>query len=197
MVTRIWILSAIASVRIMVGAVTEIGVSLTPPNPARPIAAALENPITRSVAKVAPKLRSIIIIKINKTPYMIGTRVTMSFSPASAKALFNIESPEIAIFKSGYSLRISVAIWRATATASGTSRISTWGICKVTLTPVVPASGEIRLLRKSGSARAIAWRLSSSACDMLAPSRIRSSTVRSSPSAQLYWKFVIESTRRA
>ena len=90
---RMWIESAIASVRMMIGAEPEIGVRLMPAKPAQPMPTIIENRMTASVASVAVSERRISNVSSRMTPNMIGTSVPRSDWPVSAKALFNADTP--------------------------------------------------------------------------------------------------------
>ncbi len=68
-------LSAMASVRMMVGAMMEIGVSLIPKCPANPTAVNEENPTTMSVASVPLKLRRANIMITIRNRYISGISV--------------------------------------------------------------------------------------------------------------------------
>ncbi len=87
--------SAIAKVRIMVGADAAIGVSLIPKKPAIPIPNMEDRMITNKVAKVAVTERMINNVMTMITRNINGTNVPMSPKPASANALFNIDTPLI------------------------------------------------------------------------------------------------------
>ena len=78
MLTRIWIESAIASVRIIVGAVEDGPVILSPTQPAKPIPIIAENKITNTETNVAVNdlnIRPITTIIIRD---IIGVSVPMS-----------------------------------------------------------------------------------------------------------------------
>ena len=77
--TSRWTLSAIARVRMMVGAIAEIGSMWKPRWPARPTAVRVDRKTTARVARVAVTLRSTAIITSTSTRYISGTRVRRSF----------------------------------------------------------------------------------------------------------------------
>ena len=86
-------LSATASVMIMVGACTVGGVMPVPIQPVRPIAEAAENPTMSRVPKVPLSERRSQNMTRNMARYMSGTSVCMSRRLASAKALLSIARP--------------------------------------------------------------------------------------------------------
>ncbi len=90
---RMWIESAIASVRMMIGADAEIGVNAIPANPAQPMPTIEENRITPTVAKVAVNDRMMRTVSSRITPNINGTSVPRSCMPTSAKALFSMDTP--------------------------------------------------------------------------------------------------------
>ena len=100
---RMWIESAIARVRMMIGAEAEIGVSAMPANPAQPMPTMVESMMTPTVANVAENERRIRTVKSRITPNISGTSVPRSWTPTSAKALFSIETPVREMSISGYS----------------------------------------------------------------------------------------------
>ena len=85
--------SAIASVRMMIGAEPEMGVSLMPIKPAQPMPTIEENMITNSVAKAAVADRRINKVSNMMMPNIAGTRVPRSAVPVSANALLSIDTP--------------------------------------------------------------------------------------------------------
>ena len=117
----IWIESAIASVRIMVGAEAEMGVSLMPIKPAQPIPTIVDSMMTPIVAIVAVTERSISSVSNKMTPNMIGMSVPRSETPVSANALLSIETPVNETSMFGCCVSICSRRSRANATASGTS----------------------------------------------------------------------------
>jgi len=98
---RIWMLSAIAKVKTIVGAVSETGVNRIPIIPPAPNATMVDKIITANVAKVALIERSDRKVIISSTPYMIGVSVCMSLMPDSANELFNMDTPLSAILMFG------------------------------------------------------------------------------------------------
>ena len=80
-------LSATARVRMIVGALAEMGVKRIPDQPARPIPVRIENAMIITVVRVPQKVRRVKAIITRTMPYMRGTRDVMSPSPASLKAL--------------------------------------------------------------------------------------------------------------
>ncbi len=181
----------------MVGAVTDGGVSMMPNQPASPIAVIADRPITISVATVPPIERSRTPMTSSSTPYISGTRVPMSPSADSEKAWFSATEPVIATRTSGWSVWNASAIRRACAIASETSVSEVSGSVTVTLTARVRASGAIRRSRISGSASAASRMRARSAASSGLSAGTRSCTARSSPSAVLFWKLVMLSTRVA
>ena len=86
MVTSRWIESAMAMVRMMVGAFAETGVSAMPAQPASPIAITVDRPITISVTSVPANERSSAAVTASSTTYISGTSACRSASAASVKA---------------------------------------------------------------------------------------------------------------
>ena len=99
---RIWIESAIAIVRIIVGALADREVNGIPSHPATPIAHIVDKPITSSVAKVPVAERSNIKVITSNIAYIKGTSVLISDNAASLKALFVATDPVIATLTSGW-----------------------------------------------------------------------------------------------
>ena len=87
-------LSAMASVMIIVGAEAEGGVNLMPIQPAAPIAAIIDNMITAKEAKVPLMLRVVMKIVMIMTKNISGIKVPISCCDASKKAPFSIITPE-------------------------------------------------------------------------------------------------------
>ena len=77
----------------------------------------MEKPITNNVEKVPDIERNATTMTSNSTPYMAGINVIASVSPASAKALFSIDMPDSAMWRSGNSSVSVAASSRATPTA--------------------------------------------------------------------------------
>ncbi len=94
-------LSAMASVRMTVGAIAEIGASRMPNHPASPMAVAVEKTMTRTVARVPGMHRSVSAVTRIRTPNMMGMSDVMSCCPASAKAAFSMETPVTAMSSCG------------------------------------------------------------------------------------------------
>ncbi len=88
-------LSATASVRMIVGALAETGVKGKPIHPPKPMAVAMESPMTITVLKVPAKERRRRPMTMINTPYMMGTSVAISSWLTSIKALFNMAIPLI------------------------------------------------------------------------------------------------------
>ncbi len=82
-VTRTWIESATAMVKIIVGASADTGSSRVPTQPAKPRAVVAEKPMTITVARVPGIDRNNTIMARTRIPYMIGTSVPRSLTPAS------------------------------------------------------------------------------------------------------------------
>ena len=132
-VTRMCTLSAIARVMMIVGATTEIGVSLMPIQPAIPNAEIADSTTTNRVEATPVKLRSTTIMNTMSTRNISGIRVAASYSPASENALFSIETPVSATSICGYSCSTRSASSRAKPTAAGTSVRSCSGYWSVTI----------------------------------------------------------------
>ncbi len=94
-------LSAMASVRMTVGAMAEIGARRIPSQPARPIAVVVEKMITRTVTRVPGRQRRVRAVTRINTPNMMGMIDIMSCCPASAKALLSMETPVTATSSCG------------------------------------------------------------------------------------------------
>ena len=106
--------SATATVRIMVGAPEEGGVSLTPIQPmTNPIAAAADRPTTRRVV-IVPEMERIRSQTVRaSTRYMPGVSVWRSLVAASEKELDSMDEPVSSKRMSGKRLRTSARISRA------------------------------------------------------------------------------------
>ena len=92
-VSRMCTESATASVRMTIGADIEIGVSLTPNQPATPIPTMVDSMITPRVAKVALSERRINQVSAKITPNISGISVAPSLMPVSANALLSMDTP--------------------------------------------------------------------------------------------------------
>ncbi len=91
--SRIWMLSATASVRMIVGAGAEAPVSSIPSHPPSPRLTSTEKTITSSVATMPVKERSVSAVTRRTMPYMIGVRVIPSPCACSQKALLTVTMP--------------------------------------------------------------------------------------------------------
>ena len=170
--------SAMASVRMMVGAEAEIGVRSMPTNPAQPMPTIVDSMMTPNVASAATADRRIRSVNNRITPNMIGISVPTSDTPVSAKALLSIETPVNDTLISGCADSICWRRSRANSTASGTSTRLFSGYCSTTLTAVTVPSDVTSWFSSSGSAIAIAPRLARSSASIPDESRNRSSTIR-------------------
>ena len=177
---RMCIESAIAKVRIMVGAAPEIGVSLMPMKPAQPMPTMVDSMMTPIVAIVAVTERSTSSVSSRMTPNITGISVLMSEIPVSENALFSIDTPVIETSMSGWAASICVRRSRANSTASGTSVMLFSGYCSTTLTAVTAPSDVTSWFSSNGSAVATAPRRARSSALMSLELRNRSSTIRSS-----------------
>ena len=93
MVTRMWMLSATASVMIIVGALADGGVMPMPSQPASPIAVPTDNPMMTKVTAVPVTERSMSPITTRMARNMMGMSEVMSFCEASWKAMFSMAMP--------------------------------------------------------------------------------------------------------
>ena len=93
--------SAMARVKMIIGAEAAMGVILIPENPAKPMATILDRKITDTVATVPAKVLKMIQVKTKITKNMMGTSVVTSVNPASEKAWFNMETPVNEISRPG------------------------------------------------------------------------------------------------
>ena len=187
---------ATASVMIMVGELAEGGVSSIRSQPAMPIAVTIDSTITSSVASVPHTERIRMAITSMMMTNMIGTSVCMSLIAISENALFRKTMPVRCISRSGNRSVSWLARFREKLTTSGTSTAgSTPGNWMMTLTAVTCPLGETIRLTSRGSLTAISRIFSSSPGPSSFACMTRSSTISSSPSARVYWKFVTESTR--
>jgi len=101
MTTRMCTESAMARVRMMVGAEADGGVRRMPNQPASPIAVIADRPITSTVPSVPVNERRNRIMATISTPYISGISVLMSFRPASSKVAFITTMPVMATVMSG------------------------------------------------------------------------------------------------
>ena len=125
---------------------------------------------------------------------MSGITTGRSAIGASANAEFSIEIPAAWTSTSGYSARYWSSSMRTCSTVAGSSSPDSPGSETRTLTPVAPASSETSRLASRGSVSATS-RARSATAAVISPVPTRSSTMSSSPSAHVCWKFVIPSTR--
>ena len=183
-----WIESATAMVRMMVGAPEEGGVSLTPNQPiTRPMAAAADMVTTRIVAMV-PGIERVRKKTVRaSTMYMAGVSVARSRWAASAKEFESATEPVSSKRISGWAARISASRARAWVITSAVAAWSSRGIFSVATMAVVVSSSEISRLAITGSPSAMAPTAAASASVRLAGSATRSRTVRSSFSALVCW----------
>ena len=176
------------------GAEADTGSRNTPRCPATPMAAAVEAPITASVAKIPANVLRKRMIAMTNVPNMSGITNPASRVGASANAQFSIAIPAAWISTSGYSVRYRSSSPRTCSTVAGSSASDSPGSEIRTFTPAVRASAETSRPARSGSVVAT-WRARATRAGVISPVPTRSSTISSSPSAQVCWKFVIPSTR--
>ena len=164
------------------------GVSAIPNQPARPIAPIIEKTIIIKVVKVPLRPLTQKYNTMIKTNIIPGNRVVISYWLASGKAWFIMMIPVSLTSIPGNICRNSSRRSRIKSTTWGFSTIgSTPGNSMVMLTPVTCALGDIRRLIRTGSSRAILRIFASSASLILPGSKARSSTSKSSPTAEVCW----------
>ena len=92
-VSRMWIESATASVRMTIGADIEIGVSLTPKKPAMPMPMVDDSTMITRVATVAESERTMSQVSAKITTNINGISVAPSLIPVSAKGVIKHRYP--------------------------------------------------------------------------------------------------------
>ena len=148
---RICTASAIAMVKIIVGADIDNGVSSTPVQPPKPIPKMVDKIMIKSPDTIARIERIMINITIIITKYIAGIRVSESCIPTSLNAEDNIEAPVSFTSIFGYFILILSRISRAIAAALRTSSAILLSTCKIEFTIVAPPSGAVINLCNSGS----------------------------------------------
>ena len=131
--------SATARVRITIVALIEIGVSLTPANPATPMPTIVDSAITSNVENVAVSERTMSQVIANMAKNITGISEAASCRPTSENALFSMDTPVNDISMPPNSASIRSRSSRAAPTASGTSMRLFSGYCSTTLTAVTAA----------------------------------------------------------
>ena len=187
---------ATAIVRTMVGVAAVVGVSGMPNQPPSPIVARTEKTMTRPVATTPARVRTRTPRISAMTTSAAGRIVRVATSVASAKAWLRTTVPARRRSMPGNRASVSARRSRANRVTSAIRAASSVsGSFTVTLTALTAPSPAIRLPANRGSARAVARMRARSSASPIFSGSTRSRTDRSSPSATVCWKLVMESTR--